>query len=242
MSLVDGSEPAAYAAAVQDVARRLHRTLYEGRHREPVLAQSVRQAGRNRVSVLAAVRVLGPDALAPALLVGTSPHPEDRDVVAETLLTFPPAREDPVEATCLAHAQQTLAEEPVRPACEEAHAAQRSFVTESERDTDWCAWAERMARLSPLAWPTLAGQVADRARERVADVERGLTRSMLRRDYASAARLARWAALTQALGTRSGLELEPLLRHLGELGGGTARVLLDVGIARRLSAARRGEQ
>lgn len=245
MAPVNGSRTAAYAAAVQDLTSRLHQALDEGRHSDPVLAASVRQAGQEQKEVLAAVRVLGPDALAPALLAGVRPHPHDREVLDEVLLVFPPAAGDPVEAACLAHAQQQAAQgcgSDAVGAVEAGDAAQRAFVVQSTAEADWCAWAQHMARLSPLAWPALPGPVADMARKREADVERGLTRAMLRRDYASAARLARWAALTQAPGGTGGLDPEPLLRHVTEMAGGAARVLLDAAIARRLLAGRQAQR
>ncbi|MFI9005760.1 hypothetical protein ACIGNX_00830 [Actinosynnema sp. NPDC053489] len=227
----------AYAAEVDRLAQSLRRGLdATGRPDHSLLAEHVRRAADDKAA-LAAVRVLGPDAFAPALLAGTRPHPLDHQVVAEALRLFPATAQDPVEALCLAQAQGLLVARwstnglgGPRPGVE------AQAVCAAQAHADWGEWSRRMVWLSPLAWPTVPGPVTDLALARVGDLERGLVRAMLRRDQPTAARLARWVAFGQARGADTALELEPVLRHLTQLTGGGARVLLDIEIARRLVA------
>ncbi len=101
--------------------------------------------------------------------------------------------------------------------------------------TTWQTWSVRMGQLSPLALPGLDGPVHAVARAAPRALARGATRAVLRRDFPTAARIARWLALLAAEGERLPLDPVPLVRHLGLHGGGP-RLALDVAIARRLLA------
>ncbi|NDZ85813.1 hypothetical protein G3I23_09550, partial [Streptomyces sp. SID10115] len=62
---------------------------------------------------------------------------------------------------------------------------------------------------------------------------RGVTRATLRRDFPTAARIARWLVLLHTEGVPVPLDPAPLVEHLGLYGAGP-RLALDVAIARRL--------
>lgn len=99
---------------------------------------------------------------------------------------------------------------------------------------DWSLW---MAKLSPLAVPGLDSPVHESARRGMRALGRGTVRAMLRRDYRTAARIARWLALGQASGLESPLRLEPLFRQVRLFGGPSARTALDVRVGERLALA-----
>ncbi|QMU69548.1 hypothetical protein [Streptacidiphilus sp. P02-A3a] len=101
----------------------------------------------------------------------------------------------------------------------------------------WQEWSLWMAKLSPLAVPGLDSPVHESARRGLPALGRGTVRAMLRRDYRTAARIARWLALGQASGLRSPLRLEPLFRHVRLFGGPSARTALDVRVGERLALA-----
>lgn len=96
----------------------------------------------------------------------------------------------------------------------------------------WPVWSATLSRLSVLALPAVDGPVREQVRRRRRDTRRGLVRAMLRQDYLSAARLARWLALDAALSP------EPLLAaalsHLELFTAPPPRVRLEIALARRL--------
>ncbi|MVO85555.1 hypothetical protein GPA10_12525 [Streptomyces sp. p1417] len=100
-------------------------------------------------------------------------------------------------------------------------------------ETTWQTWSTRMGQLSPLALPGLESPVHAMARAAPQALARGATRAVLRRDFPTAARVARWLALLAAEGEPLPLDPAPLVEHL-RLHGGGPRLALDVAIARRL--------
>ncbi|MBC3841285.1 hypothetical protein GXW82_16180 [Streptacidiphilus sp. 4-A2] len=92
-----------------------------------------------------------------------------------------------------------------------------------------------MAKLSPLAVPGLDSPVHEAALRDLRALGRGTVRAMLRRDYRTAARIARWLALGQARGLEPPLRLAPLFRQIRLFGGPGARTALDVRIGERLA-------
>ncbi|MFH8990436.1 hypothetical protein [Streptomyces sp. NPDC017940] len=129
-----------------------------------------------------------------------------------------------------------LAPQPgVAPEPEEADGAGVGPTGASVPDATWQTWSVRMGQLSPLALPGLDGPVHTTARAAPLALARGATRAVLRRDFPTAARIARWLALLAAEGRRLPLDPVPLVVHLGLHGGGP-RLALDVAIARRLLA------
>ncbi|MFC1411896.1 hypothetical protein ACEZCY_21815 [Streptacidiphilus sp. N1-12] len=104
-----------------------------------------------------------------------------------------------------------------------------------EDDFHWQEWSGWMAQVSPLALPGLESPVHEAAQRHARALARATVRSMLRRDYRTAARTARWLALGHSRGTASPVELAPVLRHIRLFGGPSARTALDLRIGERLA-------
>ncbi|MFB7471896.1 hypothetical protein [Kitasatospora sp. NPDC056184] len=198
---------------------------------------------------LAAVRVLGPDLFAPWLLAGLPLDGPTADTAAEALDTFPMSAASPAPGgtaagpaptgAALANAWRDRATaqlvelagrplpspgpDPVRPPEPAAG--------------DWPQWSVAMARLSALALPRLDGPVHELARRHSLTLARGVTRSMLRRDYRTAARLSRWLAWNEADGGPAHLELGPVLDRIRAVGDGSSRMWLELAITDLLSGA-----
>jgi hypothetical protein len=190
---------------------------------------------------LAAARILGADLFAPYLLAQVpleSGHEEVR-AMAEAFRVFPP------EALRTATAGGTIAwrdwaaAELLRRSGEStrAAAAPPPGGAPAADPGRWSEWSQRMAQLSPLALPGLDSRVHESARRGGVSLGRGVVRAMLRRDYRTAARIARWLALGQASGVDSPVDLGPVLRHIRLFGGPDARTALDLRVAELLAGA-----
>ncbi|MDT0441471.1 hypothetical protein [Streptomyces johnsoniae] len=229
MSYPDPSPHAVYAAAVESLAGRVLGAL-TGTQGPAGPARHVEEAGDPKAA-LAAVRVLGPDVFAPALLAGAPFGPADREAVTEAFRVFPPGPDDPPETVWRDRATAALLTrhggDPVAPG------AQPVSRTPRHR---WRIWAGWMARLSPLALPGVTGPLPDPDARAAQALAMGTTRALLRRDHPTAARLARWAAYADGRGVPCTLDLGAVLDHIELCGSGTARTALDTAIARRLAA------
>jgi hypothetical protein len=243
MSQTDSVPSAEYGAAVESLAVRLLAAL-RGTGDFPGLAAHVDGAADTKAA-LAAVRVLGPDVFAPALLASVRFGPDDRDVVHESLSVFPSAPDDPPEVACLTQATTALLIRFGAGATGIPEPAEGDAAPALPEITHWRAWAQRIALLAPMALPGLDGPVVRDAGNRGLALKRGLVRAMLRRDYPTVARLTRWAALVQSRqGALPGLDIEPVVEHLELCGAVGARTVLDTEIAARLISgrgARRGD-
>ena len=203
--------------------------------------------------------VLGADLFAPHLLSGAPLHAGLAEAVAmaDAFRTFPPEHasgqqlngqqlsgrqsgaQRPSDATVVGWRDWAASEvlsrcglpPLVRPPAESTPAAPEDG---EGRWQDWSLW---MAKLSPLAVPGLDSPVHESARHGMRALGRGTVRAMLRRDYRTAARIARWLALGQASGLQSPLRLEPLFRQVRLFGGPSARTALDVRVGERLALA-----
>ncbi|MYS23349.1 MULTISPECIES: hypothetical protein [unclassified Streptomyces] len=218
----------------------------------PGLAAHVAQAADTRAA-LAAVRVLGPDVFAPALLAGAPFGPADREVVAEALRVFPLSAGDPPEAVRLGRATAALlarcggdapvpgpsAAGPDPGAAGPDPNAAGPDLSAAATTGDWQTWVRWMARLSPLALPGLNGPVREQAARRTLDLSRGLARSMLRRDHPTAARLARWVALAPRSVAVPGMDIAAVVTHLELCGATGARTVMNTAVARLLLAGDR---
>ena len=236
MSYPDPSPQADFAAHAEGLARHVLGAL-RGTQEPPGPAAFVARAADTKAA-LAAVRVLGPDVFAPLLLTGAPFGPADRDAVAEAFRIFPPALPplppDGREAAWRDHAGAVLlarhgGEAPAGAAPPPVPAARLA----------WREGARVLTRLAPLALPGVPGPFPEPPAAHLTTACRGLVRSLLRRDHATAARLARWVAFA-ARDTPAPLDVAPALRHLELCGGNGARIALDIEIARRLAAGREG--
>lgn len=203
-------------------------------------------------AALAAVRILGADTFAPVLLAGATFHAQDAAVVALSFSALPPSPEavpsppagpegpwltawrDWGTATLLTVLTGGTGDGE-RPAVPRPAPPSPTGPGAKGDGADWAAWSVRMAQLSTLALPGLDGPVHDAAREAPLGLARGATRSVLRRDYPTAARIVRWLAWLHADGTELPLDPAPLAEHIGLMAGGD-RLALDTAIARRLIA------
>ncbi|MER8002425.1 hypothetical protein [Streptomyces sp. NPDC095613] len=214
-----------------------------------VVAEHVERA-RDPDAALAAIRILGADVVAPALLTNAAFHARDAEAVirAFTVLplprTAPPAPPTGPEEPWLSawHDWGTLTSLAVVAATASASlrvprpAGPLAAAPAAASGTGWAVWSVMMSRLAPLALPGLDGPVHDAARASALELARGATRAVLRRDAATAARVIRWLAWLRADGVPLPLELGPLLGHVALMRGGD-RPALDIAIARRLLIA-----
>ncbi|WP_431781031.1 hypothetical protein [Streptomyces chumphonensis] len=209
--------------AVQNTASVIASALAGGGNHlsAPDLAGSVALSAHDPLLV-ACVRVLGADALAPALLYGVAAAPADVALAETARDAYPP----PPEATAasawshwgLAEALRTLTGRGVR---------------ETQPDAEWVAgepWprlAHRMAQLAPLAVPGVESALATGAAKRPVDLGRGFVRAVRRRDWLQAAGLGRWLALIPGVPTTLGLDAGlDFVHHMGA--AADARVALHV--------------
>ncbi|MFF8958206.1 hypothetical protein [Streptomyces sp. NPDC014894] len=229
---------------MESLAGRVLRAL-RGAEDSPGLAVHV-QDTLDTKAALAAVRVLGPDVFAPALLASVPFSPTDREVVAEALRVFPPAPDDPPEAARLGRATLSLLSQCGDGTVITLETPRRTPPAQGAAPSEephWRAWTQEMARLSPLALPGVRGDVTEQAERRLLDLYRGMTRSMLRRDYPTAARLARWVALAdRGDGARPGMDIETVVTHLELCGAVGARTIVDTTIAGRIIAGRQNRK
>ncbi|MEW2389958.1 hypothetical protein AB0933_16575 [Streptomyces venezuelae] len=244
----------AYAASAADLALRALDAL-RGVGGTAMFAEHVERA-EDPKAALAAVRVVGADGFAPFLLGDAVFHPQDAAAVTQSFAVFPPAVSTPapppdgaVEPWLVAWRDRATATLLAR-FTEEADGQPDSELLAPQPagspvldgrpsgglgDTDWQRWSVRMGQLSPLALPGLDGPVHFSARTGAAPLAlaRGATRAVLRRDFPTAARIARWLVLLHTEGVPLPLDPAPLVDHLGLYGAGP-RLALDVAIARRL--------
>jgi hypothetical protein len=174
---------------------------------------------------LAALRVLGADALTPYVLAGHALAAEDADLVAQALRAHPAPDGRDADDTRLWGLRDwavtsvlgRLREQPVP----EAPALPGGATL------PWQAWCGELMRLSSLALPEVRGPLRDEVARRGLDLGRGLARAVLRRDHLGAARLVRWQALEHP-GDRY---LPAAIDHLGQLAGEVPRVRLELTLA-----------
>jgi hypothetical protein len=210
-----------YADAVSELAVRVLNSL-RGTQDADLLPRFVRDAP-DRAAALAAVRVLGADTLAGHRLAGENPPHPAMEVIHRAVQIFP--RDPGVDEethTYLAWQDwaldQTAAPPMPRPGAEQA----------------WKSWSVWLTPLSVLAMPGLDSAVHRMVRANPLAVVRGATRSVLRRDYPSAAALARWVALLAVDGVAVPLDAGLLAAHVRLLGGADTRTALDIAIAERM--------
>lgn len=232
------------AAAVTALAGRVTEALADVRGTAHVVAPFV-EISEDKVAALGAVRVLGADALAPALLAGTPPAEADTDVMAEAARCFPLAGNGEVLAWhdwATAEAVARQQHPPGRAPRPEWTVPEPASDPDQSSGPDWREWSVALSQLAALALPGLDGPVHQAARRHAMVLARGACWAAMRRDYPLAARLARWLAFLRAGGLPPGeapLDPAPLLDHLLLVGGVEARTVLDARIGKRLLAGDR---
>ncbi|GAA0639703.1 hypothetical protein GCM10009535_15610 [Streptomyces thermocarboxydovorans] len=212
--------------AVQDLASSVVSALRSGDHAHAVLPAGTEEAGD---VTLAAVRVLGADAMLPGTLLGTPPDPARVAVFRKAVEAYPP-RADAAPtvrwshwamARALRQADPSVPERPEEPDAGWLDGASWQFLT------------HQLAVLAPLALPGEDDAVARAAGRRTVDVARGFVRAVRRRDWRQAAGVGRWLTLLpgvpETLGLRAGLEFVELM------GGQDPQVALQLEAARLLA-------
>lgn len=241
-----------YAQAVEQLAGRVLGALRGTQVPLPAVSDEDRPAD---TPALAAVRVLGPDLFAPALFCRQPLPQPDRDTLGAALRVFPPRPGDSTEArwrdrtTAALLARGAAGDRGAVPyAGEESERASIAEVVEvaglvedaEDTELSWQERSQRMARLAPLALPEVDGPYQQRACLHVRALSRGTARSLMRRDYPTAARLVRWLALARSRGASPALDVPTVLDHLRLWGAPSARTALDLAIATRLLSASEG--
>ncbi|MDT7718659.1 MAG: hypothetical protein QOH09_4651 [Pseudonocardiales bacterium] len=241
MPVISGPPRAVYATAVETLAGSVVRALTGADDAFQLAGQLVAEGSPAECRArLAAVRVLGPDALAPFALAGHQFGPEDAEVVETGSQMFPTSELDPdatddADNTVLVRALRDWATGEVLTRLGVAGSARAYPARRGASvgpDQGWLAWGGVLAQLSPLATPGLDGPLHADARRYRLDVARGVTRAMLRRDYLTAARLARWLASGGEVTMDPPFAVEPVLRQLELVAGADPRLQLEIAIAR----------
>ncbi|WP_411145656.1 hypothetical protein [Streptomyces sp. x-80] len=180
---------------------------------------------------LAAIRVLGADALAPyALGHRAGPGGEDESVVREALAAYPPGV-----------AASDVSVWSYRGLIEASHAFLNGGADGWPRPPEagagwigtdpWPRLSYRASQLAALALPGLAPGLAEALAARTDDLSRGFVRAVRRQDWLQAAGLGRWLARLPEVPPTLGLDGG--LAFVRQMSGGDARVALHVVAARR---------
>lgn len=209
-------------------------------------------------AAVSAVRVLGADVLAPYVLVDQRLPPEESAAVCLCVSALPPVRQSPAAppggpeapwirawidwglVTVLAGldpaARPAAAVVPQQPPrCDDSAPRHRTGGgSDGDGGEGWVPWSLRMGQLASLALPGLDSPVHHLARCGVLALARGATRAVLRRDFATAARITRWLAWLAADGVPLPVNVSLLVREIALRGHDGGRCTLDLAIARRL--------
>jgi hypothetical protein len=245
MSVVSGPPRAVFATAVETLADSVVRAL-TGADDAFRLADQLPPDGNptDSTATLAAVRVLGPDALAPFVFAKHRFDPGDAEVVATSIRMFPFREPDPEAVgpdTDIDNANSTVR---VLRDWATGEVLTRLGVPDSARrypartdagvgrNRGWVAWVGTLAQLSPLAAPGLDGWIHTDARRYRLDVARGVTRAMLRHDHLTAARLVRWLAACGEVPMDPPFLVAPVLRQLELVAEPDPRLRLEITMAR----------
>ncbi|MFD8237148.1 hypothetical protein ACFV20_35380 [Streptomyces sp. NPDC059696] len=217
--------------AVQDLASSVVSALRGGDHARAAVTGPVdlEEGGL----ALAAVRVLGADALLPAVLLRTPPDPDELAVFRKSVESYPP-RADAAPTVRWSHWAMARTLRRLDPP------SAAGVTAAAEPGTDWldgASWqnlTHQLAVLAPLALPGEDSAVARVAQARPVDVARGFVRAVRRRDWRQAAGAGRW--LTLLHGVPGTLGLERGLDFVELMGGHDPLVELQVCAARHLRA------
>ncbi|MEV0677745.1 hypothetical protein AB0I60_14595 [Actinosynnema sp. NPDC050436] len=189
-------------------------------------------------SGLGAVRLVGADVFLPHTVLDRPLSTGDAEVVAASMEVFPPvvAPATP-EQRVMAWCDWTTARALARLSGDEPVAAPADPADVLGPAEDWARWSVRVAQLSSLAHPGAAGPVVDAVLAQPLALCRGVVRTVLRRDFGTATRLARWVGLLHAAGTPLPIDPGLLIEHVDLRVGAEPRRVLDLAVARHLVEA-----
>lgn len=184
---------------------------------------------------LAAVRVVGADAVLPGVLRRTPLEPDDLALFGKAVQAYPPpADASPTSLWSHWAMRRALAgldasfDASFDDASELASPPQAAWL----EDAPWQVLTHQLAVLAPLAMPGADCAVARVARTRPVDVARGFVRAVRRRDWLQAAGAGRWLVLLD--GVPQTLGLETGLEFVAHMGSADPRVVLQVEAAQLL--------
>ncbi|MFE9662990.1 hypothetical protein [Streptomyces sp. NPDC005955] len=232
------SSRANFAAAADELATRVLSAL-RGAEDTAFIARHFHTAP-DALAALAAIRVIGADAFTPHVLTGVPFHTEDAAAVAQSFDAFPASvvgSPAPGDGGVVAWRDWATGQLLTRFGGERAPGTDAPPPTAADALTDtgdWQQWSVRMAQLASLATPGLDGPVHEAARGAALSLSRGVTRSLLRRDYSTAVRLIRWLAWLHHEGVALPLDPVTTTEHVRILGGTGPRAAVDLAVARHL--------
>ncbi|HET6860701.1 MAG TPA: hypothetical protein VFH94_26840 [Streptomyces sp.] len=222
--------------AVQELASEVVAALQGGDHRSALPPAD--SQGHDERLTLAALRILGADALLPAALSPGRPVDEaalavmDRSLIAHT-----PTGAASAAARWSHWAMDRAVRTSRSPTTTHTHTHTHTHNA-PEPDTQWLhgtTWqtlTHQLAVLSALAVPGAACGVSRLAASRPVDVARGFVRAVRRRDWLQAAGAGRWLTLLD--GVPPSLGLDEGLEFVAQMGAPDARVALQVQAARMM--------
>ncbi|MFI2376368.1 hypothetical protein ACH5AO_15050 [Streptomyces sp. NPDC018964] len=197
-------------AAVQDLASGVVSALRDGGRTRAVLPAGT--DGEAGDLALAAVRVLGADAMLPALLLGTPPDPAEAAVFRKAVEAYPP-RADAAPTVRWSHWGMARALRRIDPSFSSGPPDEPGTGWLDE--AGWQSLTHQLAVLAPLALPGEDCAVGSAAGRRPVDVARGFVRAVRRRDWRQAAGAGRWLTLLpgvpDTLGLEAGLDFVELM-------------------------------
>ncbi|MEY9484525.1 hypothetical protein [Streptomyces calvus] len=215
--------------AVQDIASGVVSALRDGDH-----ARAVPPAGTDGEAgelALAAVRVLGSDALLPDLLLRTPTDPAQVALFRKAVEAYPP-RADAAPTVRWSHWGMARTLRRVDPSYTAGPPDEPG--TGWLDDATWQFLTHQLAVLAPLALPGEDCALGRLAGRRPVDVARGFVRAVRRRDWRQAAGAGRWLTLLSGVPDTVGLEAG--LDFVELMGGQDPLVALHVQAARRMRA------
>ncbi len=242
MSVVSGPPRAVYSTAVETLAGCVVRALAGVDDAFGLTYQLLPESSPVDCQAgLAAVRVLGCDALAPFLVAGHQFSPADAEVVANSIRTFPLPEpdlgakpDDDADHTLVRLLRDWATGEVLTRLGEPGLASSYPAGAGAGfgRARGWVVWAGMLAQLSPLAVPGLHSALHADVRCYRLDIARGVTRSMLRRDHLTAARLVRWLAVCGDAPQDPPFAVEPVLGQLELVAEPDPRLRLEIAMTR----------
>ena len=175
-------------------------------------------------------------------LLGISSVPDDAEVVAISIRTFPLPELDlgakydhDADNAMLVRALREWATGEVLTRLGESGSATpypARAGAGAGRDRGWVTWVGMLAQVSPLALPGLYSALHADVRRYRLDVARGVTRAMLRRDHLTAARLLRWLAACGDAPLDPPFPVELVLRQLELVAEPDPQLRLEITMAR----------